>query len=333
MSGNKILVTGGAGFIGGHLTEALIKRGDKVVGLDNVCDYYNVAFKRETLKILETYNEGKDAADKPFTFYEISFNDAEAVDKLFAAEGPFSCVVHLGAQAGVRYSVEHPAEVVRINVEGQQVILDAVKKFKVPYAVCASSSSVYGASSVAPFSEDQKCDLPVSPYAATKRSCELLAHAFCHLTGIPVTMLRFFTVYGPRGRPDMAAFKFIDKIGKGQPIDKYGDGSAIREFTYVDDIVNGVVLAIDKVPTANKGYRLMNLGGGTTHTLNEFIATIEKHVGKEAIINQMPDQPGDVPITSACQKHAFAEVGFKPDISLDEGIRRTVAWYKDCPYV
>eukprot|EP00392_Amoebophrya_sp_AT5.2_P003184 g3189.t1 len=340
-----VLVTGGAGFIGGHLCEALLRRGDRVVALDNLCNYYNVEFKRETLKILEAYNPGSEqdpgagapeseaVALKPgrsrFTFYEADFTDEKAVDDVFAKEGPFDCVVHLGAQAGVRYSVQNPAEVIVTNVVGQQRILDAVKKYGTPYAVLASSSSVYGISSVAPFSEDQVCNAPISPYAASKRSCEMFAHAFHHLHKTPVTLLRFFTVYGPRGRPDMAAFKFIQKISRGEPIDKFGDGSAIREFTYVSDIVNGIILAIDQP----NGYRLMNLGGGTTHTLNEFIATIEKHVGKLALLNQLPDQPGDVAITSASQEHAFAEVGFKPKISLDEGIARTVEWYRNCDYV
>merc|ERR1712194_538022 len=169
----------------------------------------------------------------------------------------------------------------------------------------------------APFSEDQVCNQPISPYAATKRSNELFAHTFNHLYQIPITMLRFFTVYGPRGRPDMAAYKFIHKISKGDAIDKFGDGSMIREFTYIDDIIAGVLRAIDVQPTGGK-VRLVNLGGGATHTLNNFISTIEKHVGKEAVINQMPVQPGDVEITSACQKLASAELGFKPEISLDE---------------
>eukprot|EP00926_Amoebophrya_sp_RCC4398_P002038 GSA120T00002860001.1 len=349
-SGRNLLVTGGAGFIGGHLCEVLLRRGDRVVALDNLSEYYNVNFKKETLKILQSYNEAKlttafsakepdesEAASRVedanqarrFTFVEADFCDLNAVEKVFETEGPFTCVVHLGAQAGVRYSVQNPCEVIMTNVIGQQRILDAVKKYKVPYAVCASSSSVYGVSSTAPFSEDQICNQPISPYAASKRSCEMFGHAFNHLNKIPLTMLRFFTVYGPRGRPDMAAFKFIQKIDKGEPIDKFGDGSAIREFTYVNDIVNGVVLSIDTVPQGN-GFRVMNLGGGTTHTLNDFIATIEKH---PAAINQLPDQPGDVAITSADQKHAFAEVGFQPEISLDEGIRRTVEWYRNCPYL
>merc|ERR1719262_1979710 len=201
--------------------------------------------------------------------------------------------------------------------------MDCAPEFQVKNVVCASSSSVYGDTSKAPFSEDQLCAKPISPYAATKRACELFAYTFHHLYKLNITMLRFFTVYGPRGRPDMAAFKFINKIHKGQAIDKYGDGSMIREFTYIDDIVDGVVKACDTVSP----FEIVNLGGGSTHTLNELIETIEKHVGKKAVINPLPMQPGDVPLTSACQKVAKRVLGFSPKVGLDEGIRRTVEWY------
>merc|ERR1712050_694091 len=239
------------------------------------------------------------------------------------ADGPFDCVVHLAAQAGVRYSVQNPTDVGVTNVDGTNIIIEVSHEYKIPNLLCASSSSVYGANSVAPFDEDQTCDKPISPYAASKRANELFAFSHWHLYKTPITMLRFFTVFGPRGRPDMAAFKFIKKIDSGDPIDKYGDGSAIREFTYIDDIVDGVLASID---TAHP-WLVVNLGGGSTHTLNELIECVEKHVGKKAIINQLPDQMGDVLLTSADQAVASKSLGFSPKISLDEGIKRTVEWY------
>ena len=336
-----ILITGGAGFIGGHLAEALLKHGDRVTAVDSLNGYYDIGLKEETLQILQSYNEEADTTGKPpiFTFHKCLIENETDLRGVFQkayekkqGKPAFDCVVHLAAQAGVRYSVEHPAEVMILNVIGTQRVLDMAKEFKVPYVVASSSSSVYGMSSVTPFSEDQPCNKPVSPYAASKRANEMQAHAWHHLTNIPVTMLRFFTVYGPRGRPDMAAFQFIDKITKGEAIDKFGDGSAIREFTFVDDIVHGIMLSIQHVPAGN-GFRIINLGGGAMHTLNEFIATIEKHIGKSAVINQKPNQPGDMFITSACLKLAKAELGFEPKISLDQGIRRTVEWYKNFSYL
>lgn len=386
--GNKncrrsILVTGGCGFVGGHVAEKLLNRGDRVVCIDSMNEYYNKEFKYQTLKILEQVaNDSDDAQtlkfDSPsdeddivdsgvtepeecpaisiastvsstrtnfslsrpqqwqrtrFAFRQVDICDTEQMNRVFTELGPFDVVVHLAAQAGVRFSVDNPQSVILTNVLGTQVVFDMCYKHNVGYIVAASSSSVYGESSVAPFSEDQVCNAPRSPYAASKRANELFAYSYNHLYKKPVTMLRFFTVYGPRGRPDMAAFKFIDKIQKGKAIDKFGDGSAIREFTYIDDIVDGVLRSIDRVPGDGHGLRIVNLGGGSTHTLNEFIGFIENHVNKKAIINQMPDQPGDVAITCACQKKASVELGFKPKISLDEGIRRTVEWYNSCEYL
>merc|ERR1711953_717869 len=232
-------------------------------------------------------------------------------------------VCHLAAQAGVRYSIEHLDSNIKTNIVGTINIFQLSRDFGVKNIVAASSSSVYGKESTAPFSEDQRCDTPISPYAATKRSCELFGYTFNHLYQLNITMLRFFTVYGPRGRPDMAAFKFINNIYNEKPIDKYGDGSAIREFTYIDDIVAGVIAAIDRVHP----WLVVNLGGGSTNTLNELIATVEKYVGKQAIINQLPNQPGDVPLTSADQTVAKREIGFEPKNDLDTGIKKTVEWY------
>eukprot|EP00933_Yihiella_yeosuensis_P052783 TRINITY_DN50909_c0_g1_i1.p1 TRINITY_DN50909_c0_g1~~TRINITY_DN50909_c0_g1_i1.p1 ORF type:complete len:325 (+),score=65.98 TRINITY_DN50909_c0_g1_i1:103-1077(+) len=317
----KVLLTGGAGFIGGHTTERLLKRGDDVVVIDNITPYYDVSIKRQCLDILR-----KTAETSPgkLTICELDLVNRDAVRAVFEEHKP-DVVCHLAAQAGVRYSIEHVDENVLTNIQGTTNILECARDFKPKNVVCASSSSVYGESSVAPFSEDQVCDKPISPYAATKRACELFGHTFHHLYKTPITMLRFFTVYGPRGRPDMAAFKFIDKITKGQPIDKYGDGSMIREFTYIDDIVDGVIASIDTISP----FEIVNLGGGSTHTLNEFIETIEKHVGKKAQLNLLPNQPGDVKVTSACQKNAQRVLNFKPNISLDEGIKRTVEWYNE----
>jgi UDP-glucuronate 4-epimerase len=316
----KVLVTGGAGFIGGHTAERLLRRGDDVVVVDNVNEYYDPAIKRSCLSILQAC--AAECTGK-LSIYEIDIVDKEKLRKIFERERP-EVVCHLAAQAGVRYSIENLDENVAINITGTTNIFECCREFGVKNLAAASSSSVYGDTSIAPFSEDQVCDKPISPYAATKRACELFGYTFHHLYKLNITMLRFFTVFGPRGRPDMAAFKFIDKIHKGKAIDKYGDGSMIREFTYIDDIVDGVVKACDTVSP----FEIVNLGGGSTHTLNELIATIEKHVGKQAIINPLPMQPGDVPLTSACQKVAKRVLDFNPQVSLDEGIRRTVECYK-----
>lgn len=315
----KVLLTGGAGFIGGHTTERLLQRGDDVVVIDCVNSYYDVSIKRATIELLKEC-----AASSPgkLTFHEVDLVDREKVRKIFEETKP-DVVCHLAAQAGVRYSIEHVDENVATNILGTTNILECARDYKPRNVVIASSSSVYGQSSVAPFSEDQICDKPISPYAATKRACELFGYTFHHLYKINITMLRFFTVYGPRGRPDMAVFKFIDRITKGQSIDKYGDGSMIREFTYIDDIVDGVIASID----TTSPFEIVNLGGGSTHTLNELIASIEKHVGKPAALNLLPVQPGDVHITSADQKNAARVLKFSPKVSLDEGIRRTVEWY------
>lgn len=320
---NRVCVTGAAGFIGGHLCERLLKEGVYVVGVDLVNDYYDTRFKKETLSILKKYPN--------FRFYKGDIRDKGQVRLIWDAEcadGPFDCVVHLAAQAGVRYSVQNPTDVGVTNVDGTNIILEVSHEYKIPNLVCASSSSVYGANSVAPFGEDQTCDKPISPYAASKRANELFAFTHWHLYKTPITMLRFFTVFGPRGRPDMAAFKFIKKIDNGDPIDKYGDGSAIREFTYIDDIVDGVVRSMN---TPN-GFRIVNLGGGSTYSLNQFIEMIEGRVGRKAIINQLPMQPGDVMITSADQKYAKEALGFQPQTSLEEGIKKTWDWYSQCDY-
>lgn len=316
----RVLVTGGAGFCGGHTAQRLLRRGDDVAVVDNLNSYYDVEIKKSCLEILRKTAE---ECTGKLSIYKVDITDLQELRKVFEEFRP-QRVCHLAAQAGVRYSIDNLDENISINITGTTNIFELSRAFKVENVAAASSSSVYGKSSTAPFSEDQVCDKPVSPYAATKRACELFGHTFHHLYKLNITMLRFFTVYGPRGRPDMAAFKFINSIQHGKPIDKYGDGSAVREFTYIDDIVDGIIQAIDRVHP----WLVVNLGGGSTHTLNDFISTIEKHMGVKAAINQMPDQPGDVPLTSADQTVAKRELEFSPKVGLDEGIRRTVEWYR-----
>lgn len=310
-----ILVTGAAGFIGGHVCERLLQQGHTVIGIDNVNSYYDPRVKRATLRLLSTYSKMK--------FVEGCITKKEQLYEIFREFQP-DAICHLAAQAGVRYSLDHVDENVDVNITGTTNILEAARDFKITGAVvCASSSSVYGADSVAPFDESQVCSKPISPYAASKRCCELFGYTFNHLYNLNVTMLRFFTVYGPRGRPDMAAYRFIKQIHEGTKINRFGDGYAVREFTYISDIVDGVVSAIEK-PC---GYRIVNLGGGSTFTVNEFIAVIEKVVGKRAIINEAESQPGDVDLTSADQTIAADFLGFRPKVSLEEGIRLTYDWF------
>lgn len=292
-----------------------------MIVVDIMSSYYDVEIKKQCLKILQEC--AKTSAGK-LSVHHVDIVDKAALRAIFEKERP-DTICHLAAQAGVRYSIENLDENIAINITGTTNILECAREFQVKNVVCASSSSVYGDTSKAPFSEDQWCGKPISPYAATKRACELFAYTYHHLYKLNVTMLRFFTVYGPRGRPDMACYKFIDRITKGQSIDKYGDGSAIREFTYIDDIVDGVIAALDTVSP----FEIVNLGGGKTGTLNELIATIEKHLGLKAKLNLLPDQPGDVPITSADQAVSKRVLGFAPKVSLDEGVKRTVEWYQD----
>lgn len=310
-----VFVTGAAGFIGGHLCERLLREGHVVVGIDNFNPYYDVEIKRNTVKLLREYPKMR--------FYEASISDKKLLAELFQEFHP-TAICHLAAQAGVRYSIEHLDENIEVNIVGTTNILETARDFGVKNVVCASSSSVYGLGSTPPFDETQICDKPISPYAATKRCCELFGYTFHHLYKLDVTMLRFFTVYGPRGRPDMAAYRFIKKIDAGEPIERFGDGSAVREFTYISDIIDGVVASLRNP----NGFSVVNLGGGCTYTVNQFIKVIEEVVGKPAIINQAPEQPGDVNLTSADQKHSNQLLGFEPKVSLEEGIRLTYEWFQ-----
>ncbi|MHC1698716.1 MAG: NAD-dependent epimerase [Geobacteraceae bacterium] len=329
----KILVTGAAGFIGFHVTRRLLERGDEVVGFDNLNDYYDVTLKEARLKQLE----GRDG----FTFIRGDLADREGMAQLFA-EGKFGKVVHLAAQAGVRYSLVNPHAYIDSNISGFMNILEGCRHNGVEHLAYASSSSVYGANTRMPFSVHHNVDHPVSLYAATKKANELMAHTYASLYQIPCTGLRFFTVYGPWGRPDMALFLFTKAILEGKPIDIYNDGKMQRDFTYVDDIVEGVIRVTDRTATANPAwsgdepdpgtsyapYRIYNIGNNNPVELLRFIEVLEEKLGRKALRNLLPIQPGDVPATCADVDDLMRDVGFAPKTSIEEGIGRFVEWYR-----
>ena len=328
-----ILVTGAAGFIGFHTARALLERGDEVVGFDNINDYYDVALKEARLAELAPYER--------FTFVRGDLADKPSVDGLFAKHRP-ERVVHLAAQAGVRHSLTHPEEYVASNLVGFANILEACRHGGVKHLVYASSSSVYGANTRTPFSVHDNVDHPLSLYAASKKSNELMAHVYAHLYRIPVTGLRFFTVYGPWGRPDMALFTFVKKILAGQPIDVFNQGHHARDFTYIDDIVEAVVRVTDRIPgpntdwtgempdpsTSSAPYRLYNIGNSQPVQLMDFIAAVEKALGREAEKNFLPMQPGDVLETYADVTDLATDVAFSPSTPIKEGVQRFVDWYR-----
>jgi len=330
----KILLTGAAGFIGFHTAKVLLDRGDEVIGLDNLNAYYDVVLKEARLAQLMPRNG--------FHFVKASLEDRAAIEKVFAEHKP-QRVIHLAAQAGVRFSLTNPHEYLDSNIIGFLHILEGCRHNNVEHLVYASSSSVYGANTKLPFSVHQNVDHPVSLYAATKKANELMAHTYAHLYRLPVTGLRFFTVYGPWGRPDMSMFMFTDKIIKGEPIDVFNHGHHARDFTYVDDIAQGVVRAIDKVAAPNPAwsggqpdpatssapYRLYNIGNHSPVQLMDYIACIEKAAGKTATKNMLPMQPGDVPATFADIEDLKADIGFEPKTPIEEGVKRFVAWYRD----
>jgi UDP-glucuronate 4-epimerase len=329
----KILVTGVAGFIGFHLCKKLLTLGQEVVGLDNINDYYDVNLKKDRLAQLE--------GQKNFQFYKLNLSDTTGMAELFANCQP-ERVVHLAAQAGVRYSLQNPHAYVDSNLVGFINILEGCRHGKVQHLVFASSSSVYGANKKTPFSVHDNVDHPLSLYAATKKANELMAHSYSHLYGLPTTGLRFFSAYGPWGRPDMALFMFTKAILEGRPIDVFNKGQMRRDFTYIDDIIEGVVRVLDKIPqpnpewsgykpdpgTSSAPYRIYNIGNNNPVELMHFIEVLEECLGKKATKNFLPIQPGDVPVNFADIEDLERDVGFKPSTPVEVGIPRFVDWYR-----
>lgn len=323
LKGKIILVTGGAGFIGYHLSKQLLEYDCTVIGYDNLNDYYEVQLKYDRLKDLE----GREG----YTFIKGDLADKEALGKLFQ-EYSFDIVVNLGAQAGVRYSIDNPDAYISSNMIGFYNILECCRHYPVEHLVYASSSSVYGANKKVPFSVEDKVDYPVSLYAATKKSNELMAHCYSKLYGIPATGLRFFTVYGPFGRPDMAYFKFAKKIMNGETIQIYNNGDMMRDFTYIDDIVKGIANILPNPPAeieTGARYKVYNIGNNKPEKLMDYIETLEKHLGREAKKEFLPMQPGDVYQTYADVSDLMHDFDFKPSTSIDEGLGKFVTWFKE----
>lgn len=330
----KILITGAVGFIGFHLSKKLLDDSYQIIGIDNLNDYYDISLKLSRLEILEKYNN--------FNFNKVDLKDKEALSNIFDTHNP-THIINLAAQAGVRYSIENPYAYLDSNLTGFMNLLEACRKSSVEHLIYASSSSVYGGNRVVPFSTNHNVDHPVSLYAATKKSNELMAHTYSHLYGIPTTGLRFFTVYGPYGRPDMAYFSFTKDILAGIPIKIYNHGRMERDFTYIDDIVEGIVKLIEKVPVSNKDwdeikdglstsfapYKIYNIGNNNPVQLMRFINTLELALGKKAEKIYMDMQPGDVLKTYADVSNLERDINFKPSITIEDGLGRFVEWYKD----
>ncbi len=312
----KILITGAAGFIGSHTADALLKRGDTVIAIDNFNTYYSPKDKKANMEPAKKH--------KNYTQYAKDILDMEGMKAIFRQEMPDK-VIHLAARAGVRPSLEDPQLYVDVNVKGLVNMLELSREFKVKNFVFGSSSSVYGANKKVPFSETDAVNNPISPYAATKRAGELMCATYHHLYSLNISCMRFFTVYGPRGRPDMAPYKFTKAIMEGKEITMYGDGTTKRDYTYIDDIVSGIIAGLDK----NYAFEIFNLGNSKTVPLKDFIATIERAVGKKAKIKKMPLQPGDVTITYADLTKSRKMLGYDPKTSIDEGIRNFVDWYRE----
>ncbi|WJS82359.1 NAD-dependent epimerase [Tetragenococcus halophilus] len=327
----KILITGTAGFIGSHLAKRLISQGYEVVGVDNINDYYSVQLKKDRLKSI---------GDNNFTFYKLNLEDYEGLSQVFSDEQP-SVVVNLAAQAGVRYSLENPHAYIDSNIVGFMNILECCRHYKVDNLIYASSSSVYGANTTKPFKTSDNIDHPLSLYAATKKSNELMAHTYSHLYNLPTTGLRFFTVYGPWGRPDMALFKFTKAIINDEAIDVYNHGKMLRDFTYVDDIVEAISRLVNKPATPNPEwtgadpdpssssapYKIYNIGNNSPVRLMEFVEAIENKLGKVAKKNYMDLQPGDVPETYANVDDLYRDIEFKPQTTIQDGVDKFIDWY------
>ena len=334
----NVLVTGAAGFIGFHVSKKLLERGDSVVGFDNMNDYYDPALKQARIDLL--HQTAQQSAGQ-FDFIQANLADKTAVDQCFQ-QHQFDRVIHLAAQAGVRYSLENPMSYVESNIIGFTNIIEACRYAKTPQLTYASTSSVYGANTTMPFSEQHGVDHPIQFYAATKRANELMAHSYSHLFRLPTTGLRFFTVYGPWTRPDMALFKFTKNIFEGKPIPVFNHGNHTRDFTYIDDIVEGIIRTSDKIATpdetwdrkhpnpssSNAPFRIFNIGNNRTVKLIEYIQAIEKAAGKEAILDLLPLQPGDVPDTFADSSALENYVNYKPATSVVDGVKHFVDWYR-----
>ena len=328
----KIIITGVAGFIGMHVAESLLIRGEEVIGIDNINDYYDTNLKKARLERLKSFDK--------FIFYKTSIDSSKEILQIFKSHNPQK-VIHLAAQAGVRYSITNPHAYIDANIVGFMNILEAGRNHEVAHLTYASSSSVYGGNTKMPFSEYDNVDHPVSLYAATKKANELMAHTYSHLYNLPTTGLRFFTVYGPWGRPDMALFLFTKSIIQGIPIDVFNNGFMTRDFTFIDDIVEGVIRVSDKtaIPhvnynsdlpdpsSSNVPYRIFNIGNSNPTPLMDYIGAIERALGKEAIKNYLPMQMGDVLATSADTDELNNWIGFKPNTSIDEGVSKFVKWY------
>ena len=312
----NILVTGAAGFVGSHVVDALLAAGNKVIAVDNLNDYYNPDFKEG--------NISGHLGNANYSIEKIDIRDKEAVDSVFAKH-KIDKIIHLAARAGVRPSIEDPLIYEQTNVLGTMHLLNAAKENKIQQFVFGSSSSIYGNSKETPFSEDMKTDKPISPYAATKKAAELICHTYSHLYKLPITCLRLFTVYGPRGRPDMAPYKFTKAISEGTEITMFGDGSSQRDYTFVKDIVSGILKALEK-PFP---FEIINLGNSKPVELKKFISVIEESVRKKANIKQIEMQPGDVDITYANIDKAKKLLGWEPTTSIEEGMKEFVAWYKN----
>lgn len=335
----KVLVTGAAGFIGFNVAKKLLERGDDVVGFDNMNDYYDPALKQARLAVL------KDTAaqtQQTFTFIHANLADKALVDQCFQ-DHQFDRVIHLAAQAGIRYSLDNPLSYVESNLIGFTNIIEACRYAKIPHLTYASTSSVYGANTTMPFSEKHGVNHPLQFYAATKRANELMAHSYSHLFNLPTTGLRFFTVYGPWGRPDMALFKFTKNIIEDQPVPVFNHGNHTRDFTFISDIVEGVIRSSDQIAqpdpnwdsknpdpsTSYAPFRIFNIGNNNPVKLIEYIHAIEKALGKEAILELLPLQPGDVQDTFADSSSLEQMVGYKPLVSVEDGVKQFVDWYRD----
>lgn len=335
----KVLVTGAAGFIGFNVAKKLLERGDDVVGFDNVNDYYDPALKEARLQVLA---ETAEQVQQSFIFIRANLADKAIVDQCFKNH-QFDRVIHLAAQAGVRYSLENPLSYVESNLIGFTNIIEACRYAQTPHLTYASTSSVYGANTTMPFSEKHGVNHPVQFYAATKRANELMAHSYSHLFQLPTTGLRFFTVYGPWGRPDMALFKFTKNIIEDKPIPVFNHGNHTRDFTFISDIVEGVIRSSDQIAqanpnwdsnnpdpsTSNAPFRIFNIGNNNPVKLIEYIHAIEKALGKEAILDLLPLQAGDVPDTFADSSALEQSVGYKPSVSVEDGVKQFVDWYRD----